>query len=139
MSNLTALCAAVFSLSAKNLRGGGGYPPSPPAVRGLTDCSCAAQVSEAEFAGLPSLDELVLSGNRLRRVGHLLTALPALTRADLSGNSITSVTLLDHQERLPHEAKVSCVCATQPSWERLPHEATVSCVCATQPSWERPP
>ena len=34
--NFAALRAAVFPLSAKNLRGGGGYPP-PPSVRGLTN------------------------------------------------------------------------------------------------------
>ena len=36
MSNLAALSAAVFSLSAKNLRGADNRPP-PPAVRGLID------------------------------------------------------------------------------------------------------
>ena len=35
MPNFAALRAAVFQLSTKNLRGGGGYPP-PPSVRGLT-------------------------------------------------------------------------------------------------------
>ena len=35
MANLAALRAAVFSLSAKNLRGGGGADNRPPAVRGL--------------------------------------------------------------------------------------------------------
>ena len=35
MANLAALRAAVCSLSAKNLRGGGGVDIRPPAVRGL--------------------------------------------------------------------------------------------------------
>ena len=34
--NPAALCAAVFSLSSKNLRGGGVQTPPPPAGRGLT-------------------------------------------------------------------------------------------------------
>ena len=34
--NPAALRAAVFSLSSKNLRGGGAFKPPPPAGRGLT-------------------------------------------------------------------------------------------------------
>ena len=36
MENLAALCAAVFSLSAKNLTGG--LKSTPPPVRGLMSC-----------------------------------------------------------------------------------------------------
>ena len=48
----------------------------------------------------------MLSGNRLQRIGQLLEALPALTRADFSDNSITSVTPLSPREQMPHESKV---------------------------------
>ena len=64
------------------------------------------QVSAANFAGMPSLEVLVLSGNRLQRIGQLLETLPALTRADFSDNSITSVTPLSPREHMPHESKV---------------------------------
>ncbi|KAF0300595.1 Protein artichoke [Amphibalanus amphitrite] len=63
------------------------------------------ELSAANFAGLPSLEVLALSGNRLQRIGQLLEALPALVSADLSDNSLTSVTPLSPREQLPHESK----------------------------------
>ena len=49
--NPAALRAAVFSLSSKNLRGGGVQTPPPPAGRGLTRAPLGYSAERAPLGG----------------------------------------------------------------------------------------